>query len=225
MANFIDFDSGDFSASDKCCPLCTGSAASYGRDNRRHYFICSVCNLVFVPPSEYLSLNAEKAEYDRHDNQLDDPHYRKFLGRLFDPMCERLAPPSLGLEFGCGPGPALAKMFQEQGFEVSLYDTFYFPDKSVLEQTFDFITATEVVEHLHQPFNELSALWSCLGSGGTLGLMTKLVKNRDAFANWHYKNDQTHVCFFSSNTFSWLGEKLSAKVTFIGADVVLLTKQ
>ena len=42
-------------------------------------------------------------------------------------------------------------MFEEMGHTVALYDYFYANDPFVLHHLYDFITATEVVEHLHNP--------------------------------------------------------------------------
>ncbi|MFW6346660.1 MAG: methyltransferase, partial [Halomonas sp.] len=60
--------------------------------------------------------------------------------------------------------------------------------------------------------------------GGWLGLMTKRVTEREAFARWHYILDPTHVCFFSEATFRWLAESLDMSVAFPAADVVLMRK-
>ena len=185
------------------CPLCAELGQDFYQDRRRHYLRCGRCLLVWVPPAFFLPPAAEKAEYDLHQNSPDDPAYRAFLGRLLVPLMRRLPAAASGLEFGCGPGPALAAMLREAGHEVRLYDPFYFPDIDALEGCYDFITATEVVEHLHRPGAELQTLWSRLRPGGILGLMTKLVRDRDAFAKWHYKNDPTHVCFFSVETWNW----------------------
>ena len=46
--------------------------------------------------------------------------------------------------------------------------------------------------------------------------MTKLVRNQEAFAKWHYKNDLTHVCFFSRATFEWLSDQWQADLEFFG---------
>lgn len=92
------------------------------------------------------------------------------------------------MDFGCGLGPTLSKMFEEAGFSVNIYDVFYAEDKTVLEQQYHFISATEVVEHLFEPGKVLKQLWQQLLPGGTLGLMTKLVIDPQAFAGWHYKN-------------------------------------
>jgi SAM-dependent methyltransferase len=207
------------------CPLCAGSGvAPWHRDRRRPYLACGTCALVFVPPDHYLSPEAERAEYDLHQNAVGDPGYRRFLSRLSEPLVARLSPGAEGLDFGCGPGPALAAMLREQGFPVTLYDPCYFPDPRALQRRYDFICATEVVEHLHRPGDELARLWQCLRPGGVLGVMTKLVRDVEAFARWHYKNDPTHVCFFSRATWQWWAARQGARVSFVGADVILLAR-
>ena len=207
------------------CPLCGREKAEwFWRDARRDYYRCRQCRLVFVLPAQRLSRAAEKAEYDLHRNDPGDSGYRRFLARLFDPLQARLAPGSRGLDFGSGPGPTLSLMFAEAGHQVALYDCFYAAVPVVLSGRYDFITATEVVEHLHRPGDELARLWSLLGAGAPLGLMTKLVRDRDAFSRWHYKNDLTHVSFFSRPTFEWLAEQWGADLQFIGQDVIILTR-
>jgi len=208
------------------CPLCShGNCESYCEDGRRRYFQCLRCRLVFVSPLQRLSAIEEKAEYDLHENVTNDPNYRKFLSRLFDPLVLRLAPQSTGLDFGCGPGPALWSMFEESGYAMKKYDVFYEKNSSVLLESYDFITATEVIEHLFYPGQVIERLWKQLSAGGILGLMTKLVLDKVAFSHWHYKNDQTHVCFFSRESFVWLAEHLDAHLDILGSDVILLSKR
>ena len=207
------------------CPLCSGSTANdFFVDQRRPYLRCGDCALVFVPPAYYLDREAERREYDLHRNEVNDPGYRRFLSRLSEPLLQRLAPGASGLDFGCGQGPALAHMLEEAGCLVALYDSFYQPDPRVLEHQYDFICATEVVEHLHRPGEELQRLWSLLCKGGWLGIMTKLVRDVEAFSGWHYKNDPTHVCFFSDLTWQWWARRHGASIEILGADVILLQR-
>jgi SAM-dependent methyltransferase len=207
------------------CPLCAAAdAGPFHRDQRRSYLRCGRCRLVFVPPEWHLDPQAELAHYRLHRNDPDDPGYRRFLSRLSVPLLRRVAPPARGLDFGCGPGPALAALLREAGLEVALYDPFFAPDRSPLEARYDFVTATEVVEHLRDPRRELERLWSLLLPGGWLGIMTKLVRDREAFAGWHYKNDPTHIGFFSRETWRWWGLARRAPPLFEGADVILLRK-
>lgn len=207
------------------CPLCASAeTAFYHRDARRDYRHCRRCDLVFVPPVFRLSPAEERAVYDQHENSPEDLGYRRFLGRLFDPLRERLAPGARGLDFGAGPGPTLSVMFEEAGHPMAIYDPFYAPDAGVLEEEYDFITATEVAEHLFAPGEVLARLAGRLRPGGWLGLMTKRTTTREAFARWHYILDPTHVGFFSEASFQWLAESLGMSVEFPAADVVLLQK-
>ncbi len=212
------------------CPLCgAGAVAPYHRDKIRDYLTCRTCGLVFVPRGQQLSAAAEMAHYDRHDNNPDDPRYRRFLERLFTPLNDRLAPNARGLDFGCGPGPTLSRMFEEAGHAMALYDPFYAPDRSVLSANYDFITLSEVAEHLAEPGRELDRLWRLLTPGGWLGIMTKRVRDPDAFKTWHYIKDPTHIAFFSEATFEWLAERWTvrgkrATLVFARDDVVLLQK-
>ncbi|WP_183314930.1 class I SAM-dependent methyltransferase [Halomonas fontilapidosi] len=208
------------------CPLCgTTDTGHFHRDARRDYRRCQHCALVFVPPHQRLGPAQERDVYDQHENAPDDPGYRRFLSRLFDPLSQRLPPGARGLDFGAGPGPTLSVMFEEAGHPMAIYDPFYSPDTSVLQREYDFITATEVAEHLFEPGRELSMLGDRLASGGWLGLMTKRVTSHDAFTRWHYILDPTHVVFFSEATFIWLAGYLDMQVEFPAPDVALLQKR
>jgi SAM-dependent methyltransferase len=221
---------GQGAASGDRCPLCGGGdIAAYHCDKVRDYLTCRTCHLVFVPSAQHLSSGAEKACYDRHDNRPDDPAYRGFLDRLFTPLNQRLAANSRGLDFGCGPGPTLSKMLEGAGHSVALYDPYYAPDATVLSAGYDFITLSEVAEHLAEPGRELDRLWAILAPGGWLAIMTKRVRDRAAFQTWHYIADPTHVGFFSETTFHWLTARWSdlgtpATLVITGDDVVLIAK-
>ena len=208
------------------CPLCISKETSdYFSNKRRDFLQCSICNLVFVPEKFHLTPEEEKKRYDLHENDPQDEGYRNFLLRLAEPLSERLKPKSQGLDFGSGPGPTLSAILEQKGHTVDIYDYFYADDKKVLQKKFDFITATEVFEHLRNPTYVIELLWNILKPGGVFGIMTKLVIDREAFSTWHYITDRTHICFLSEKTFNWLAEKLKARIEFIGSDVILLYKE
>ena len=207
------------------CPLCKGENCTlYHQDRAREYWVCATCDLVHVPSRFFLSPEDERLEYEQHENAVGEPGYERFLSRLANPLLERLTKPSSGLDFGCGPAPALAHMLAREGHSVALYDPFFAPDESVLNQPYAFITATEVVEHLHRPSDELDRLWSLVEPGGWLGVMTKLVSGPEAFTKWHYIRDPTHVCFFSRRTWQWWADRVGAALAFESEDVMLLQK-
>lgn len=208
------------------CILCGNTETKfYHEDQFRSYYRCTNCNLVFVPRQFWLSPEEEKERYDLHENDPEDEGYRSFLSRLVDPLDEKLAPGSDGLDFGSGPGPTLHLLFEKRGHSMRNYDPFYENDPSVFERQYDFITATEVVEHLHQPLKELDRLWECLKPDGFLGIMTKMIRSKEAFEGWHYIRDETHVAFFSKNTFEWLAGRWGAALQIIGNDVIIFRKK
>ncbi len=205
----------------RACPLCASSAALDHRAERA-YYRCPTCALVHVPPEYHLSAVDEQAVYDQHQNAVDDPGYRHFLRRVADPLMVEVAPPAHVLDFGCGHGPALAAIFREGGYQVAVYDPYYFPDPAPLRARYDVITATEVVEHLSEPAVELDGLWGCLRPGGWLGIMTKRQPSVEAFPGWHYLRDPTHIAFFAEATFRWLAERWGAELHLPREDVALL---
>ncbi len=208
------------------CPLCSHhKTLPFHSDASREYLHCPVCDLTFAHPDSRLSREEEFKRYQFHQNDLDDPHYRRFLQKMSAPMLNRIAANSHGLDFGSGPGPLLKLMFEEQGHIMSLYDSFYAPKQNVFQDSYDFITATEVVEHLYKPLEELDRLWACLKPGGYLGVMTLLRFPDLDFSTWHYIKDETHVVFFAPQTMAWLANRWGASMEIIGASVIILQKQ
>ncbi|WP_440903038.1 class I SAM-dependent methyltransferase [Catenovulum sp. SX2] len=211
------------------CPLCCSlDTHFYHQDKRRSYLQCRHCQLVFVPQQFHLSAQAEKAEYDKHDNSIADLGYQKFLSRTWAPLKARLnqqVPADIqGLDFGCGEGAVLSQMAKADGFSVLNYDLYYFPQTEVLQRKYQFITATEVIEHIADAHSVWSLLDRLLDNQGVLAVMTKRVLDTQAFATWHYKNDLTHICFYSEFTFAYLASKFNWTFEIIDKDVVFLTK-
>lgn len=208
------------------CPLCHCTEHTlYCAHETGEYRQCIKCALVFVLPEAYLNEEEEKGRYDLHTNSPDDANYRKFLSKVLDPVCERVPKGSFGLDFGSGPGPTLSKMFEENGYEMRIYDHFYARDDEALKQRYDFITSTEVVEHLHDPSGVLDTLMGMLKPKGLLALLTQPYPSQEEFAKWYYKNDPTHVCFFSPATMQWLADKYGASLECIGKDIFVFINE
>jgi hypothetical protein len=208
------------------CPLCKGERLDpFHQDKKRTYLRCCNCKLVFVPERYWLSTEDEKKTYDLHKNDVHDQGYRQFLSRLSVPLLRKLDSEQKGLDFGCGPGPTLSSLLEKKGHRVDLYDPFYYNDSSVFSKFYDFICATEVVEHLRDPNEEFAALFKMLNQDGWLGIMTKLVIDQPAFSQWHYIRDMTHICFYSRSTFEYLSQRFNTELHFIENDVMLLKKK
>jgi len=204
------------------CPLCAHEARAFHRDLQREFFQCLECDLVFVPPQFHLSLEVEKARYDHHQNDPADANYRKFLSRLFQPLEKKLTDGARGLDFGCGPGPTLSVMFEEAGYPCSIYDLHYANDPSVFEEQYDFLTCSETMEHLYQPREEFERFLKLVKPGGWIGIMTQLHDEAPVpFDRWFYKDDETHVCFFSRKTFQTLEKTYDLRLEFHSDSVIL----
>ena len=207
------------------CPICdNGEKQAFFSDTERQYYRCSCCDLIFVPREYHLSESEERARYDSHNNDPNDLRYRNFFNQLLTPLLAILPGNSYGLDFGSGPGPTLSLMLEECGHKVDLYDKFYVQNEVVFENCYDFITATEVVEHLARPLKDLNLLAGILRKGGVLAIMTEIVLPQSDFKSWYYKNDPSHVCFFSEKTFVYLANLLGLEIATLSERVIILRK-
>jgi SAM-dependent methyltransferase len=206
------------------CPFCQSRDTElFHMSEDREYHLCQNCDLVFVPEKFFLSVKQEKEKYDNHQNSLENQGYCDFLDKLLLPLETHLTVDAKGLDFGSGPGPTLFLLMQQRGYAMDIYDIFYHDNKSVFDKEYDFITSTEVIEHLHEPLREIERLWDCLKEGGVLGLMTAF--RVETFSTWYYKRDLTHIRFFTPKSFSWLAGHLGAKLEIPTSGVVILKKE
>ena len=207
------------------CPLCTHRAEQFISDRTRTYLRCPQCDLIFVPEEDFLPPEEEKSRYDLHQNDPADARYRKFLNRLFQPLETKLEPGAHGLDFGCGPGPTLSLMLEEAGYPCAIYDLYYANDPTVLDEQYDFLTCSETLEHLYRPREEFERFLNLVKPGGWIGIMTQLHDEAPVdFERWHYKDDDTHVCFFSKQTFRTLAETHGLHIEFHPDSVVLFQR-
>ncbi|WP_128292452.1 class I SAM-dependent methyltransferase [Afifella aestuarii] len=211
--------------SGQLCPVCRGEDVELfltveGKD----YWRCTTCAARYLDPAQRPSPAEERAHYLTHENDPDDPGYRRWLSRLTRPLLERLSPGANGLDYGCGPGPALAKMFGEAGHHMAVYDPIFAPDPAPLDDRYDVVTCTETAEHFHDPAAEFDRLASLLKPGGLLGVMTIFQTDDARFANWRYRRDPTHVVFYRADTFRLIAARRGLTCEIVEKDVVLMQK-
>jgi len=179
---------------------------------------------VYVPRKYHLPCEAEKAEYDKHENSAFDPGYRQFLSRLVAPLKSYIKDGDSGLDFGCGPGPAISSLLADKKVKLCSYDPYYENHASLLQHSYNFVVATEVVEHFCCPGEAWPLMFNCVKPGGVLGIMTKLVINLERFKQWHYKNDPTHVSFYSLATLEWIASRWNVKLTRLSDDAFIFER-
>jgi len=206
------------------CPLCGFQAGLFSSSGNRFFYRCASCDLIHLSPEQRLQPDAEKKRYCLHQNDSGDVDYRTFLDQLLAPLAQKLSPGTHGLDYGCGPGPTVSVMMRERGFQMSDYDPFFFPDRTVLAESYDFIVCTEVAEHFYYPLKEFDQLNQMLKPGGWLGVMTRLYTQSTPFDSWHYVKDPTHVSIYTARTMSWIAEHCGWKPFFSSETVVLFQK-
>lgn len=208
------------------CTLCHSVATEFTRDKQRSYFKCSECELIFADPKAKIAETSEKEIYDLHQNDPSDDGYRRFLMLLTEPLLERVHAGAEGLDFGCGPGPTLNLMLEDAGIHMALYDIFYYPDKAPLQRRYDLVTCTEVVEHFNAPSASWPILVSLLKERAWLAVMTSLFTREapEAFLAWQYKNDPTHVSFYTPKTMQWLANRFGLECEILSQRVIFFRK-
>lgn len=207
------------------CPVCDGGQVEpFLSVEGLDYWRCLACRARYLAPEQHPSADDEYAHYLHHENDPDDPRYRRFLSKLADPLLERLAPAACGLDYGCGPGPALAVLLRGAGHSVALYDPFFAPDPEPLTKRYDFVTCTETAEHFHDPRAEFARLRDLVHPGGWLAVMTCFQTDDAQFAEWHYRKDPTHVVFYREITFRRLAHCWGWSCDVPAKDVVLMQR-
>lgn len=207
------------------CPVCRSKGPrALLTAGERSYWRCTVCEARFLDPSQRPSPDAEYAHYLHHENDARDPAYRRFLSKLAIPLLARVPAGSCGLDYGCGPGPALATMLRESGHRVALYDPFFQPDPAPLEQVYDFVTCTETAEHFHRPADEFDRFVTLIRPGGWLAIMTCFQTDDSRFTDWHYRQNPTHVVFYRDQTMRHLARRLGWSCDIPVKDVALMRK-
>jgi SAM-dependent methyltransferase len=207
------------------CPLCgAASPPIVARAHRRTFRACAECGLASVPPAERPDAASAAVHYATHRNAVDDPGYRGFLDRLAAPLTERLAPGARGLDYGCGPAPALAQMLRERGFRTAVWDPIFAPDPAPLGVRYEFVTCTETAEHFFDPARALERIDALLLPGGLLGLMTQTWSEETRWDRWRYARDPTHVCFYRLETFRWIAARFGWRLETPREHVALFRK-
>ena len=194
------------------CPLCQNSfEQSSQKIQGREFYSCPECFLLFVDPKYIVSFEIERQRYNQHKNHNSDLRYQKYIQDFLDRLIPKIKSGSRGLDFGCGPGPTISYLLNQQGYVVEDYDLHFFPNQKLLQQTYDFVTCTEVVEHFQNPKEGWEQLRALLRAGSLLMIVTQIYDAQD-LNRWHYLRDVTHVSMYSVRTLGWLARTYSWKL-------------
>lgn len=212
------------------CPLCDRPSRPFYHRGPRDpapgdYRRCHHCGLITLERARWLPRDAEHAYYRTHENRPDDQGYRAHLERLIAPLCRTIPAPATGLDWGCGPQPVLASLLRARGYTLEVWDPAFAPQRPRPPAAgWDFISCTEVLEHLHHPRETLSELVAALVPGGILAVMTEWPPTAAGFRYWHYRRDPTHVAFYGPGTLSWIAKQLDCTLELPAPDIALFRR-
>ncbi len=191
------------------CPLCGQPSNFFVQVKQAVYHQCPVCAGIFLNAAQRLGPEQEKARYQRHNNNVDDPRYQNFVAPITSAICADFSPQHQGLDFGAGTGPVISKVLHDRDYQIALYDPFVHPHPALLTVYYDYIACCEVMEHFFTPYREFSLLRGLLRPQGKLYCVTELYSESLDFQSWYYKNDPTHVFFYQHRTLEWIRKQFS----------------
>jgi len=196
------------------CKICNSNTyIIYDEQFDMDYHRCEKCAFIYEDPKHHIDLSNEKAEYDTHNNSIEDEGYVNMFKRFMDAFEPFVSGQSV-LEYGSGPEPVFSQVLRQSDYQVTSYDPFYLPDLSYLCKSYDLITSTEVFEHFVEPMTEVEKLVGLLNEGGILAVMTQFPKDDEHFKKWWYRRDKTHISFFTIESFKYIAEIYGLKVVY-----------
>lgn len=208
------------------CWLCDSTAQLLKEVATPQYYHCAHCDLIFIDQRYILEPAEEKKRYLLHNNSCENKGYvqylRNFIATAVHPFITDI---QRGLDFGCGPNPVLSQLLREQGIAMDYYDPFFHPRPVFAGRRYDLITCTEVLEHVRHPRTVLELLSEHLQARGILSIMTQF-HHQQPFSTWWYRQDKTHICFFSPKSFRWIAKHFNLKIVHCNdKNICVLSKQ
>ncbi|DAB30493.1 MAG TPA: methyltransferase [Sulfurimonas sp. UBA12504] len=209
------------------CSLCSHQAKLFYQDKTKRfecdYFLCETCHSIFADSAKLPNAAKEKERYELHDDNVEDKGYQKFVSPMTQAIQEEYKRSAKGLDFGAGRAPIVSKLMQSAGYDIEQYDPFFHPNAALLKKKYDYVAACEVVEHFYHPHKEFGLLKSLLDEDAKLYIMTDLYDTSIDFAKWYYKNDMTHVFFYSQESFEWIQKEFGFKSLQIEKRLVIFS--
>jgi pseudouridine kinase len=214
----------------KSCVFCLGPITSF-HVGGNEYLQCANCGGIFLARDLLPSAEAERQRYELHRNSPDDSGFRTYLESFIEPVLDAIGGISTIFDYGSGPDPALVSILRSRGYDVRGWDPFFAPDTLPFDGGADLVVCHEVAEHFFEPRRDFALMAPLVkvgghlvvgtmvlpenGQGGEGGPFTAPQTVREFFSSWWYRQDSTHVSFYSETALRITGE--SAGLTWLGA--------
>lgn len=193
---------------EEACPLCHSLVEGcYVTDVKTKwtYGHCTNCDLVFRHARWHLNETDENSRYQLHENSTEDVHYINFIKTMTELLKPYLQKNWSGLDLGSGRAAPVEHILSADGFQVSSYDPLFFANPELLQKTYDYVIATEVIEHIARPVGFLDQVQKLTKPGGLVAFKSHWhTSQAHEFQNWYYRREDTHICFYSHKTLSWI---------------------
>jgi SAM-dependent methyltransferase len=220
----------------RSCRICSHPAHLLFNDTRP-FFGCNVCGLIFTDC--FISEEAVEKHYkDQHSNSFDWMREAKGFVEWIKNMGQPVPLLSLSiLDYGSGSG-LLAEALKNIGFQVDCYEPMLHGkfNPNVYSKSYDVIILNEVMEHLEDINQILDRIYGILALNGVIIIKTLLTDRiindpenfKESFSRWWYKDDPTHISFFSFMTIEYLchdrGRNLVIRAISYNDNCVVLQK-
>ena len=172
------------------------------------YYQCNHCEFIQMDENKIVSFSDERKEYDLHENSILNTGYVNMFQDFLNTSVIPFKQTGKLLDFGSGPEPVLVQLInRDYDFDTMNYDIHYQPEKVYIDNIYDVITSTEVIEHLSNPIKVFKLFYDLLDDNGILAIMTLLNNNNTAsFLKWWYRRDVTHITFYTLKTMQILAD-------------------
>jgi len=198
----------------KQCKICNSKTSSFRViKSNKLYHKCINCDFIWLDDNFIVSNQIEMERYNLHENTIENTGYvnffKNFINFAVTPYKEQV---KTILDYGCGTEPVLAELLKNEGYKVNYYDL-YFHKNEYKNKNYDMVLSTEVIEHTKSPLKIIKDLLSVITNDGILAIMTLFTPPKEQdFNTWWYKDDITHISFFTENTFKIICSLLECKI-------------
>ncbi len=231
------------------CPFCKNTKIIEEIIKNKHFFQCLLlgnkgCGGFFVHPDDFNAKEEQKNRYLLHTNKLgsrsENNGYRKYLEKFvttvlhYEKKKEARGDIHTLFDYGSGPSPALVLLLKEynQKFifkndvQIKHWDPFFYPDGDFFEHGADIVFCLEVIEHFENPAEGFEGLAKACSQGGLVAIQTQLApKSFDEFRKWWYKDDFTHVNFYTLSSIQNCAKRVGLILEAEEDGVVFLRKK
>lgn len=173
-----------------------------------------------MKPNFFLDTERQRERYLLHNNSTDDLKYKEYFMKIINKIEELLSHENVSLfdftsffDYGSGPEPCFITLLEEmkssgqipENASIQGWDPIF--NDFVCKKENDIVFCIEVIEHFEEPQENLKNLVSFCKKNGFIVIKTGYIPNScdlsvDSelfFENWWYRQDSTHVAFYTKN--------------------------